>query len=346
MSETTTEEAIDFILKYNLEYAPKRAIYDYCQQIVRAAGKKEAADNYEKALSMLSPSNALEHQIDSKCEALSTSIVNAALKNFPDSRFASGAVWLSKIKNTRFPKGNGLIAVAIRYALCCGNVDLLNFVLKNGYNRELSIPHYSGIAGTALMWSSLFGYSECVNSLINAGADVNAKSKEGWTSLMYAARKGHPESVVALIAANASLDVTDAQGWTALMLAACYGHTGCVKTLIDSKAKLNVQDKDGWTALMLAVRHGHTECAKVLIAAKADLNLKDKEGCTALMLAARYGRTECIKALIAARADLNMQNNNGWTALMLSVKNSQTECMNALIAAKSNPNIKRLCPTK
>ena len=50
------------------------------------------------------------------------------------------------------------------------------------------------------------GQTEDVKALIEAGADVNAKRKDGETVLMSAAWKGHTETVKALIEAGADLN--------------------------------------------------------------------------------------------------------------------------------------------
>ena len=47
------------------------------------------------------------------------------------------------------------------------------------------------------------GHTEVVKTLINAGADVNARDKEDWTALNYASWKGHMKIVQALEAAGA-----------------------------------------------------------------------------------------------------------------------------------------------
>ena len=43
---------------------------------------------------------------------------------------------------------------------------------------------------SALMAAADSGYSNCLASLIKAGADVNKTSEDGATALMYAASKG------------------------------------------------------------------------------------------------------------------------------------------------------------
>ena len=53
------------------------------------------------------------------------------------------------------------------------------------------------------MWAADFGYTAAVQALLDAGADVNAKDKEGVTALMEAQENGHTEVVEILKKAGA-----------------------------------------------------------------------------------------------------------------------------------------------
>ena len=120
-----------------------------------------------------------------------------------------------------------------------------------------------------------------VENLITAGADVNAKDKDGWTALMPAAGNGHPECVEKLIAHGADVNARSNNGWTALNWAADAGRTECVEKLIAHGADVNAKSEDGWTALIEAACCGYTECVEKLIAHGADVNAKNNFGWTA-----------------------------------------------------------------
>jgi len=69
---------------------------------------------------------------------------------------------------------------------------------------------------------------------IDAGADINAQDKDGWTALHLAARHGNSEAVRLLLDNGANPDLVtkpNEDGITALDLAAYYGHTKCADTL-------------------------------------------------------------------------------------------------------------------
>ena len=153
------------------------------------------------------------------------------------------------------------------------------------------------------MLATEYGYKECVKVLIDAGAVVNAKNKDGNTILMEAVKDGYMDRVTELIKNGENVNAKNKNGVTALMWAADGGHTGCVKTLLEAGADVNAKIKIGGTALMMAAAFGHADCVKVLLKAGADVNAKTKDGETALMLATNERHTDCVKALREAVAN-------------------------------------------
>ncbi len=72
--------------------------------------------------------------------------------------------------------------------------------------------------------------------LIDNGADVNAKSYEGYTALMRAAKNGQTAAVKILIQNHADINAYNSSGGSALRFAArCY-HQDIVKTLLENGA--------------------------------------------------------------------------------------------------------------
>jgi serine/threonine-protein phosphatase 6 regulatory ankyrin repeat subunit B len=167
------------------------------------------------------------------------------------------------------------------------------------------------------------GNYSILKTYIDVGFDFNNKQdNSGETALILASWNGRTECVQLLIDSGADLNTQNNYGSTALLWASRRGHTTCVQLLIDSGAHLNTQNNGDYTALLWASRNGHTECVRLLIDSGADVNKQHNGyGSTALMLASSFDRTECVQLLINSGADLNTQSSNGSTALMRTSKN-------------------------
>ena len=171
-------------------------------------------------------------------------------------------------------------------------------------------------------------------SLIRAGADVNAASRYGVTPLSLAAAEGNARILEALIKAGADTRKADAalgDGRTLLMLTARTGSVDALRLLLSSGASVNaVETRTGTTALMWAALENRAEAVRALTKAGADVNMRarvtayphtppgvigdaleegysyvgqtvlPKGAWTALMYAARQGARDAAAALIDA----------------------------------------------
>ena len=174
-----------------------------------------------------------------------------------------------------------------------------------------------------------FGSAEGVQSLIQAGFEVEGKDPAGRTPLVRAwKRKNYAVARVLLEAGadpearwfgwplivssdsyqtclllqhGADVNAVNEQGFTALMMAAEVGDPALAELLLESGANPDLQDAQGRTALMFALsgdlqlQHSRISAerrawvAPVLIEAGADLTLKDNRGRSALDYARRHG---------------------------------------------------------
>jgi ankyrin repeat protein len=127
------------------------------------------------------------------------------------------------------------------------------------------IASYSGCARPPLedklIAAAAYGRTNIVLTLLEQGADVNAKGKDGSTALRLAAFQGHTDTVQALLGKGADVSAKDKDGYTALILAALQGHTDTVQALLEQGADVNAKGKGGVTALMLA---GEAEIIQML----------------------------------------------------------------------------------
>jgi len=123
------------------------------------------------------------------------------------------------------------------------------------------------------------GLYDAIEHLIAGKADVNLRSKSGWTPLIMAGQNGHVEICKALIDAGADVDArTDKPGTTALIDASYNGREEIVKLLLESGVKeINAADDYGDTSVACAVGSGHLSIVKLLIEHKADVNQGKKK---------------------------------------------------------------------
>jgi len=117
----------------------------------------------------------------------------------------------------------------------------------------------------ALLASSSSTDDSCmVQSLLGAGADVNARGGTGNTPLMNAALFGYLNDMRALLLAGAKVNDQDIAGETALMMAASMGFVDGVKMLVEAGADPSIVSKIGTTALNLAVKFRHANVAELI----------------------------------------------------------------------------------
>jgi ankyrin repeat protein len=120
-----------------------------------------------------------------------------------------------------------------------------------------------------------------IERYLGSGWDVNAQGeKYGRTALHLAAMNGHLEIVKLLLehGADVNAKTKEGYGYTALHSAASNGHLEIVKLLLEHGADVNAKTKyGGYTALHSATMNGHLEIVKLLLEHGADVNAKTKK---------------------------------------------------------------------
>jgi len=210
---------------------------------------------------------------------------------------------------------------AIQWALQYNDPELAGLLRRHG--ARIGLPEAAALGDLA-----------AVQSLLAAGADVDARGGDGATALSAAAARGDKEIVQTLLSQGAALELRDQHGRTALMCAADYRHFDVVQQLVCAGADINARDPDGRTALMIeaASPGGGPERIEALLALGADPNARDRYGWTALIWAARwaigrdsfgddsFGRHAALaRDLVHGGARLDATDNVGWTALLTAL---------------------------
>jgi len=116
-----------------------------------------------------------------------------------------------------------------------------------------------------------------VRTLLDKGADVNAKFRYGATALFKAAERGHTEVVKTLIERGADVTVKDTfYGATAITWALDKGHTGVVRAILSKSAE------GAGDVLLAGVRSGNVD----LVSAALETGKVEAQALTGALVAA------------------------------------------------------------
>jgi ankyrin repeat protein len=120
--------------------------------------------------------------------------------------------------------------------------------------------------GSPLFWAAQEGYTEIVDLLLNAGADVNFADPGGFTPLKQAVGDSHLDIVERLLLRGANIGhrcATDG-GSTVLHTAAAYGLVDCIRLLLRYGADPKALSDDGQTPYDTAIECEERDAAALL----------------------------------------------------------------------------------
>lgn len=211
-----------------------------------------------------------------------------------------------------------------------GRIDAVMTLLANGADPNLADDG----GNTPLHLAALTRDAGVAQSLLDAGARLDAINREDMTPLGLACEAGNWVVVEFLIKHGARSDVDGAT--PALLFAAAVegDDPRGVKLLLKAKAKVNARGPQGRTALMVAALADNAEVAEALLAAGAEVDARDDGGHSALLEAARSGANRVLQRLVFHRPDVHASDLRGRTALHLGAQagNAGVETLNLLLA--------------
>ena len=169
------------------------------------------------------------------------------------------------------------------------------------------------ICDVALIYATCHAHAECMELLIDAGADVHQPLND---PLLITARFGHAKCLELLIRKGANVNrpifigggnggVDSLTFWcnTPLRAASKYDHTKCVEILLKARARVNSNTVVSLIIDSVSTCSDHT--LRVLLAAGADVNAVDSHNNTPLIFASEQ-KINCVKILLEAKAKINM----------------------------------------
>ncbi|KAM4613834.1 serine/threonine-protein phosphatase 6 regulatory ankyrin repeat subunit C [Polymixia lowei] len=240
-----------------------------------------------------------------------------------------------------------------------GNVECLNFLLKNG--ADLSIKDKLGRA--PLHYAAANGSSQCTIALVRAGAEVNELDLTGCTPLHFAAAshtfhggERHDSGIYQseervkeaflcleyLLDNGANPALKNGKGYSAVHYAAAHGNKQHLELLLEMSFNClgEVESNVPVSPLHLAAYNGRCEALRVLCETLVSLDVRDVEGRTALYLAAQRGFAQCVEVLLKHGAScLLKEQRRKWTPLHAAAAEGQMDCLLILVNRKETADV-------
>ena len=204
--------------------------------------------------------------------------------------------------------------------------------MRAGADVKTSVMRFT-VIGCAADW----GNKDCVEKLIEAGADVNASGVSFETLVANAGGAVLTKVVKMLLEAGADVNKINMYE-NGLIMTTMNGREGCLKLMLEAGANPNEIDSCHDSALMYAVQNKNEQAVAALIKAGADVNHRNKNGETALKYAVSKGAEIYLELLLEAGADVNVRDENGETVMEYAISKEAERCVQLLLKAGADPN--------
>lgn len=156
-----------------------------------------------------------------------------------------------------------LIGTGVMIGAWEGNVPLMELF----YLRGADLNRTNRFGETALMHAAWKNRTEAMRWLLAHGAQPNSGERQ-WSALHYAAFAGHGGLVDTLIGAGADINARSTNGSTVVMMAAREGHAALAKRLLDAGANPALKNDYAEDAVSWAMRQGNYDIAKTFTSAE------------------------------------------------------------------------------
>ena len=223
------------------------------------------------------------------------------------------------------------------------NNSPLRLALKNGGRLQSwlitsrTIVSTDGSGNTVLHYAADWEYADAIKTLLEKGADINAKNANGETCIFNAAKSDNPSIIQMLVDGGASVRDRDNLGSTPLHIAVRWGAQKSAEKLIKLGININAQNSAGKSPLAEAVIANKYDVTKYLLENGADPNSCDANGITILMDTIRAQNAQIVKLLLNYGANPNLQQINGQNAYHEAAYMANTEIIALIRNAGGNP---------
>ena len=244
--------------------------------------------------------------------------------------------------------------MSLHLAACFGAQACVRVLLEHGADCEC---RDAACGMTPLLLAIGQRRVECMQLLLDRGAQIEAANIIGCTPLHAAALDGWLEGVQLLMARGANKEAVDARGNKPVDLASMGSHSAIVDMLctpgaetsspvsllcrlVDDAVLESMLSGAGGPKLVAAAQGGDAAELRRLLAAGGDWFERDILGAAPLHAAALHGRPECVRLLLGWRGanviDVNVRTvsmGRGETPLHFAAAGGDVECMRLLLDA-------------
>jgi uncharacterized protein len=212
--------------------------------------------------------------------------------------------------------------------------------LTRDSRRARSSARIAFLAALALLFARNPGRAaDPCGDITQAVAQLHAGDEFQATTLLFsAARHGCEREARALLDHGAAIDAKDREGATALAKATQAGKTGLMKLLMESGANPNTRAIDGSTPLFYAAESDRGAALRLLLDYGADPNIPGHRGLRPLAAAAFNGSEDSVDPLLQRGADPNALDDDGEGAMVFTAGRAYAPIVARLIAAGVDAN--------
>ena len=238
----------------------------------------------------------------------------------------------------------------LRRAAQDGNLVKVQRLIRDGAIVNKTTDHWN-------LEPPIFGaiesqHYQTVVYLINSGADLSIKGKNGFTIFQALCLEGDMSIllyVYSKVKVMEDYDIWEANdmGWTALHYAVFGAHHRTIAWLIENRPEdnngpiklkdfLNMKTKNGQTIIHIAAQQGHKSTITWLCSLEdgnlIEMDVKTNGGDTALHLSSTEGNVQTTRSLIENNASIWETNRFGFLPLHLAAAGSKYDCFVELMA--------------
>ncbi|XP_054289880.1 SH3 and multiple ankyrin repeat domains protein 3-like isoform X6 [Macrosteles quadrilineatus] len=223
-------------------------------------------------------------------------------------------------------------------------VEKINKMCSKGLDPNFHCPETGETPLT--MATGVRKPTNVLKALVNGGALLDFRSKDGSTAVHRAVEHNSLEAVTTLLELGASPNYRDCKGLTPLYVAITHSVDPLLcETLLHNRAVIGAQDLQGWQEVHQACRNGLVQHLEHLLYYGADMNARNASGNTPLHVCAVNGQESCARVLLFRGCQHDALNYANQTPYQVAVIAGNLDLADVIQAHRPENVDKSLCDT-